>query len=277
MKSLCLLITSLPFFLSAQESSSSPEPTPAAEDQAAAPAKEAPQKPQYILDLESLPKEELEEYRSLLMRASALFQQKRIFECLETIEEAHAIYDKAPNSLNLQGACYVEFRNFDKARMAFAKTEKASPGSPNVRFNLAEIEFVSKNYQEALAQFEALLQEADEIGVQASMIPIMKFKAMLCRLKLDDEEGARKMIADLDFLDDSPLFYYAQAALAYYADQGAQAERWLARVSRIYARSPEVLAPWQDTLIEFGYIKSFYGADLEVEDSVIPEGPLQGE
>ena len=35
----------------------------------------------------------------------------------------------------------------------------------------------------------------------------------------------------------------------------------LARAGRIF-QSPEVLAPWQDTLVEYGYIKSFYGNDL---------------
>ena len=39
-----------------------------------------------------------------------------------------------------------------------------------------------------------------------------------------------------------------------------KAEEWLAMAGRIF-RDPNVLAPWQDTLVEYGYIKSFYGED----------------
>ena len=30
--------------------------------------------------------------------------------------------------------------------------------------------------------------------------------------------------------------------------------------NRIF-QDPNILAPWQDTLVEYGYIKSFYGGD----------------
>jgi hypothetical protein len=63
-----------------------------------------------------------------------------------------------------------------------------------------------------------------------------------------------------DFLDDSPFHYYAKAALAYEAEDLLKAEEWLAVAARIF-QDPNILAPWQDTLVEYGYIKSFYGDD----------------
>ena len=62
------------------------------------------------------------------------------------------------------------------------------------------------------------------------------------------------------FEDDSPFYYFAQAALAYDNKDLIKAEEWLAMAGRIF-RDPNVLAPWQDTLVEYGYIKSFYGED----------------
>ena len=59
-------------------------------------------------------------------------------------------------------------------------------------------------------------------------------------------------------------FRFAQAAIAYDDKDLVKAEEWLARASRIFT-NPEVLAPWQDTLVEFGYIKSFYGGELKEE------------
>ena len=256
MKRALLSLLPLLSFASAQEPG---EPEP--------PKKEIPQ---YVLDLRNLTEEENKAYGEHFYRANTLFKQKRIFECLEEIEKAHAIYDKNPATLNLQGACYVEFRAFEKARLAFAKAEKASPDNFNVRFNVAEISFVSKNFTEGLKQFEALLEDAKKGAGSAGMLPILKFKTLLCRLKTGDMEGARELIADRDFLDDTPLFYYGKAALAYSDDKGPEAEEWLARANRIF-RDQQLLAPWQDTLIEFGYIKSFYGGDLEVDVGGIPD------
>ena len=54
--------------------------------------------------------------------------------------------------------------------------------------------------------------------------------------------------------------FYAQAALAYEKEDLVKAEEWLAIANRIF-QDPNVLAPWQDTLVEYGYIKSFYGDD----------------
>ncbi len=226
-------------------------------------APEAPKKPQYIIDLQSLSEEDGKKYQEHFLRADYLFKQKRIFECLEELEEVNKIYANNPSSSNLRGACYVEFRSFEKARIAFAKADAANPGNFNVLFNLAEIEFVTKNYKEALKLLNQLAAEASENKAIESMLPLVNFKILLCKLKTDDEAGARAIIAKSDFLDDSPLFYYGNAALEYFADKGPEAEVWLSRAGRIF-RNPNIIAPWQDTLIEFGYIESFYGGDLEV-------------
>jgi hypothetical protein len=104
------------------------------------------------------------------------------------------------------------------------------------------------------------------------MIPLIEFKILLCKIKTDDISGAEDIVAKTDFLDDSPLFYFGKAALEYAKDNGVGAETWLARAGRIFRTDDGgLLAPWQDTLIEFGYIKSFYGGDLEVESGISTE------
>jgi tetratricopeptide (TPR) repeat protein len=252
MKKILCSLFALGLLATAQDAPAPPEKAP-----------EKPELPQYVLDLQSLTKEDGNKYRENFLRADSLFKQKRIFECLEAIEDVHQIYEGNPSSLNLKGACYVEFRSFEKARIAFAKASAANPGNFNVRFNLAEIEFVTKNYKEALKLLNELATEAGENKATSAMLPLVNFKVLLCKLKTDDEAGARAIIAKSDFLDDSPLFYYGNAALEYFAEKGPEAEIWLSRAGRIF-RDANIIAPWQDTLIEFGYIESFYGGDLEV-------------
>ncbi len=221
-------------------------------------------KPQFVTELEALTKEQQNKYMVHFREADRLFKQKRIFECLNEIHEVHRINSTNPGSLNLEGACYVEFRNFKKARAAFKKALKQNPENFNVRFNLAEIDFVTSKYAKSLEQLNGLKEEAKEKNNLKGMAALVDFKILLCKLKTGDEEGAKKILEGTDFLDDTPLFYYGNAALEYFADRGPEAEVWLARAGRIF-RNPSTVAPWQDTLIEFGYIKSFYGGDLEVE------------
>ena len=98
-----------------------------AQDEPAADAKRPKkrEKPQFVIDLEALSKEDSIAYSNAFRRANSLFQQKRIFESLEALEEVDAIYAKNPASLTLRGACYVEFRAFDTTSRA---TERASCG-----------------------------------------------------------------------------------------------------------------------------------------------------
>ena len=131
------------------------------------------EKPQFVIDLEALSKEDTVAYSNAFRRANSLFQQKRIFEALEALEEVDAIYAKNPASLTLRGACYVEFRAFDKARMVFAKSLEISPGNFNVRFNVAEIEFVTKNYAKSLGILEPLLLEASKNKATETMTPLI--------------------------------------------------------------------------------------------------------
>ncbi|MDA7882514.1 hypothetical protein N9A94_09450 [Akkermansiaceae bacterium] len=225
--------------------------------------------PQWVVDLKALSDDDQKEYSKISQRCKQLFDQKRIFECLAAIWEAEDIYTGNPGLLNLRGACYVEFRNFDKALKAFDVALEIQKSDFNVRFNIAEIKFVSQKYQEALTDLEALYKEAVEDPNYANMVSLIQFKTVLCKLKLKAPEGAKAIIDETDFLSDSPLYYYGNAALEYSMDKGAEAEKWLARARRIF-QNPQILAPWQDTLIEFGYIKSFYGGDLEIESA--PEG-----
>ena len=89
---------------------------------------------------------------------------------------------------------------------------------------------------------------------------LVEFKILLGKKKLGMDDEVTILAEKYDFLDDSPYYYYAQAALAYEKEDLVKAEEWLAIANRIF-QDPNVLAPWQDTLVEYGYIKSFYGDD----------------
>ncbi len=210
----------------------------------------------------NMPEERRQQFFEHHSEAMRLFQQKRIFETLEELDKAEKIFDKSPEILNLRGSCYVEMRAFDKALEAFHEADKLSPDNSGIQFNIAEVLFVTKQWQESHYRFTAILEKVPEGNTPLSRL--VEFKILLCKKKLGQTEEAAALADKYDFHDDSPYHFYAHAALAYDDGDLLKAEEWLAIAARIF-RDPNILAPWQDTLVEYGYIKSFYGDDIATE------------
>lgn len=206
----------------------------------------------------NLPEERRKDFIKHLGEATRLFQQKRIFETLEEINKAIGIFEDSPELYNLRGSCFVEMRSFDKALADFRKAASFAKDNPSIDFNIAEVLFVTKEWQKAADLFEQIMKVLPPENIALGRL--VEFKILLCKKKLGLDDEVIILAEKYDFLDDSPYYYYAQAAVAYENEELIKAEEWLAIAGRVF-QDPNVLAPWQDTLVEYGYIKSFYGDD----------------
>jgi predicted Zn-dependent protease len=211
----------------------------------------------------NLPEESRKEFVKHLGEANRIFQQKRIFETLEELDKATKIFKDSPEIHNLRGSCFVEMRAFDKALAEFQSAAALSKDNPSIEFNIGEVYFVTKEWQKAHDLFEKIMKLLPENNVALGRL--VEFKILLCKKKLGKNEEVTILAEKYDFLDDSPFYYYAKAALAYDDKDLIKAEEWLATAGRIF-QDPNVLAPWQDTLVEYGYIKSFYGDEAAPEE-----------
>lgn len=242
------------------------KPAPAAtKPAAAAAAKPAAAKGELLPNQQAflnLPEESRKEFVKHLSEANRIFQQKRIFETLEELDKASAIFKDSPEVYNLRGSCYVEMRAFDKALVEYNKAVAFSKDNPSIDFNIAEVYFVTKKWQQSADLLEKILKQIPPENISLSRL--VEFKILLCKKKLGQKDEVAILAEKYDFLDDSPYYYYAKAALAYDAKDLVKAEEWLATAGRIF-QDPNVTAPWQDTLVEYGYIKSFYGDDAAPE------------
>lgn len=207
----------------------------------------------------NLPEERRKEFGKHLAEAERLFREKRVFETIDELEKASLIFQDSPELLNLRGSCHVEFRAFDKALEAYREADKLSPDNPSIQFNIGEVLFVTKKWQPALELFEKILKVMNE-KTDMPLMRLIEFKIQLCKIKLGQKEEAEVLAEKYDFFDDSPYYYYAHAAICYEKNDLVKAEEWLAMASRVF-QDQNVLSPWQDTLVEFGYIKSFYGEE----------------
>lgn len=206
----------------------------------------------------NLPEESRKDFVKHLSEATRLFQQKRIFETLDELDKTQKIFSDSPEIYNLRGSCFVEMRAFDKALAEFEKARSYTKDNASIDFNVAEIYFVTKEWKKSLD----ILEKISKILPKENMAlgRLVEFKMLLCMKKLGMNAEAVTLADKYDFLDDSPYYYFAQAALAYDKKDLVKAEEWLAIAGRIF-QDPNVLAPWQDTMVEYGYIKSFYGDD----------------
>ena len=230
--------------------------------------KPKPEVPAFEQEFSNLPKEQREEFQKKLAEAQRLFSQKRVFEAIGKANEAAAIFKNSPDLQNLLGACQVEFRDFDKAMEHFKEADKLAPGQPSIVFNMAELNFVTKDWKAAEVNLEKVLAMTAKSNKpeELQLSRLVEFKLLLCKLKLGKKDEAAKLAKKYDYLDDSPFPYYAEAAIAFSEGREVEAEGAMARGARIF-QSPELLAAWQDTMMEFGYIKGFFGGDLEQSES----------
>ena len=198
--------------------------------------------PQWKKDYEAIGPAKQKTYRKHMLEAGRLFNQKRIIESLNEIAEGQRVFPDDPNAFNLIGACYVEFRAFDKARSAFelalekqgaylenlqgvqgdALKRRMKPVL-NILFNLAEMDFVTKEWKSCQKRIEALLPHMDPTN--ATLLRLIEFKYLLCKVKLGQVDEARVLAGKYDYLDDYPYYYYANAALAYHDKKLEEAER----------------------------------------------------
>lgn len=225
----------------------------------------------------NLPQEKRDDFVKKLGDAQRLFTGKRIFEALQMITEARAIYPDSPDLLNLQGACEVEFRDFDKALNSFKEADAVDPGNPDIVFNVAEVLFVKKDWDAAESAFSKALAliGKDPEGSRFQLSRLIEFKLLLCKIKLGKQAEAASMAEKYDYLDDSPYPYYAEAAIHFSEGRDLDAETTMARGGRIF-QNPAILAPWQDTMIEYGYIKGFFGGDSDASSVSSPVPALEG-
>lgn len=206
----------------------------------------------------NLPEESRKEFVKHLGEATRIFQQKRIFETLDELDKASKIFADSPEIYNMRGSCFVEMRAFDKALVEFEKARTFLKDNPSIDFNIAEVYFCTKQWKKSVDLFEKIIKVLPPENIALGRL--VEFKILLCKKKLGLNDEVTVLAEKYDFLDDSPYYYYAQAALAYEANNLIKAEEWLAIAGRVFQDS-SILAPWQDTLVEYGYIKSFYGDD----------------
>lgn len=181
--------------------------------------------------------------------ALAHFREGEYREALEivaAIEREHPdrVVFGEENLFNFKGSCLTALRYFQHARKEFSKALEAQPDSFDMKYNLAEMDFLQEHFDSAIKEFDALKRTdrgrlySDFLDYKIGMCLIMEGKE--ARVQENLEIHGRN----------TPIYIFLTTAIALREDEVDKAE-----VLLLLARErieSEVCALYEDSLIECG-------------------------
>ena len=210
-----------------------------------------PDKPAAVPEsIKKMSDEEKRKLGGLLQDASSYLSGVRVQEAFEKLVDAEAMAPDYAAVHNLIGAAHTKVRNFDKAALAFEKAVALDPRAFMSKFNLTEIRFVQHKWEQAQAEFEALVKENPDMP--ESTLALIEFKILICMLKQGNGAGASEVLKKYDFLDDHPAFYFCNAAIHFSRDEEEKARGWMQSAERIFPAGQNGI--YADSFIEVGWI-----------------------
>ena len=148
-------------------------------------------------------------------------------------------------ALSLRGYVHCKLKQWGPAQIDFQSILQVNPQSIDAKFDLAEVQFLQKDYTGARTAFNALTPDAN-IGDLAA------YKVFLCDLYGGDMRKARAELEAFDLVASNPSYYFANVAWELYHKRPDSARPWLASAAHIYY--PAKLENYSRSLIDLGYL-----------------------
>jgi len=159
-----------------------------------------------------------EEVAEMVQKSYQQFKSGDLDEALREIDVALQLDSHNASAYEVRGAIYIQKKLWDRAEQDYTMALALDPAGSGYKYNLAEIKFMQKAYDDARPRFALLLGD-ETFGDLAA------YKIFLCDL-LTGYEG--RAAADLDIINKTeakPSYYYANAAwdLAHHKSKDANA------------------------------------------------------
>jgi tetratricopeptide (TPR) repeat protein len=129
--------------------------------------------------------------------------------------------------LNLRGAILTKMGRYQEALDLFNAILATDRNYFPAAFNLGEVQFLSGDIAGALETFQSMRRRDPRNE-------LVRFKILVCQLKLDRDEDAKKIADGLIPAGGTPAWYYAQAMIARKAGDEKTAKKHLQAARSIY-------------------------------------------
>jgi hypothetical protein len=181
----------------------------------------------------------------MLKQAYELITKKDLDGALTLINDAVRANPKSFAALTLRGMVYSQKKQWIPAESDFNAALVLDPSNVVVKFQLGEIKFVQKLYDQARPRFLAL--ESDPV-----MGDFASYKVFLCDLLAGHDDVAAKELAAFNDAATHPSYYFSNAAWFLVHKQPEQARGWLVSASNIYVPSKNQF--YAASLRDLGYL-----------------------
>ena len=173
----------------------------------------------------------------------------------QALKELDIIDARQPNlveALNLRGVILMRAASYDQAEAVLRKALATDPKFWNARFNLAEIPFLRKDWDEARRRFERLL-EGSGAELQGESAQLIQYKILLTYLVEGKEKMVDAFLSQFKVSPETPAFYYANAAVSLQHGNLKEANDWLVKAEKNF--SPQRNKLFIESLYELGWKK----------------------
>jgi Tfp pilus assembly protein PilF len=160
-----------------------------------------------------------------------------------------------PNSTGayvLRASLYCQKKQWALAEADFQAASKIAPGNVVLKFNLIEVKFMQKEYNEARTGFESLQKDPATLQGDPEMVDFAAYKVFLCDLFGGHEDQAKKELDVFNEAMGNPSYYFSNAAWDLVHKNLDDARGWLLSASRIYP--PEKNQYYAQSLRDLGYL-----------------------
>lgn len=173
-------------------------------------------------------------------------------EALKALDAVDKHQPDLAESLNLRGVVYMRQKKYDKAETALRKAISIEPKFWNASFNLAEIPFLRKDWQEARNRFEALVAGENQ-NLQPETGQLIQYKILLTFVLQGKENTVDWIMNKFASAKDSPALYYSKAALAFQHDNQKEANEWLSAAKKHFSEPLNKL--YAESFYEIGWMQ----------------------
>jgi len=180
-----------------------------------------------------------------LMEAVRLQGQNKLDEALAKVNAVIQSAPKNANAFSLRGNIYAERKLWDQAGQDYRSALQLDGGNIQAKFNLAEIDFVYKKYDDARPVFIGLTKDP-------TMGDLANYKVFLCDLLAGHESVAAAELDAFNQVGSNASYYFANVAWSIYHQKTEDARSWLGSARRIYA--PNKFGLYAASLRDLGYL-----------------------
>ena len=184
-------------------------------------------------------------FEKLLGQTARLIADNHPEEAEKNLAALNAYNPDHPSVISHSGAIALLRKDYPAARTAYERVLVVNPRSYIARYNLAEIDFVCKDYAAAARRFGEILQNkpGDETII---------FRLALCAIMQNDFESADRYILKLPNTGRTPARPYAIAARYFQENKASEARKVLAQARTLFGDNTTF---YDATLRQLGFIK----------------------